>query len=347
MPGRRMTHESQAHTGPIGKVIDTILGRRYDILERIAREFDSGDSCPEIAYLGDSTVLRIADEDRDRRSTAEMLATDLSGRARVLELSHGAYHMGIYYHMVSTFRVTRKRPRVVVIPVNMRSFSPQWYLRPSWEFQAEIGLLHRYCSGKGLRLRYRRTEASNGYEQTRVEYPMTSLQTIGEFEKLRLSKPDSPAQQEERRRELFVYFFLHPISEGHPLLVKLTETVGLARALGLKIVFYMTPINTTAALKSVGREFEQHFSRNLQVVKDALTAEKCFLTANGQSEGNDCCDNPIVCMDLSQSLGSDCFFHDGSIDEHLNERGRRFVSKRIGTIVLRFLQGVDSGRQQG
>ncbi len=346
MPAMQTAKESEVRTGRMRRLVDTILGRRYEILERIAKEFDSGDLCPDIVYLGDSTVLRIADEDRDRRSTAEMLAADLSGKARVLELSHGAYHMGIYYHMVSTFRITRKRPRLVVIPINMRSFSPQWYLRPSWEFKAEIRLLNKYYSGNGLRIRYRKAETKGGYEQIPVEYPMTGLRTIGEFEKLRLSKPDSSTQQEERRRELFVYFFLWPISEGHPLLVKLRETVELARMLRLKVVFYITPINMGAALRSVGREFEHYFSRNLQVVKDALTAEKCLFVTNGSPEGNDPCDNSIACMDLSQSLGSECFFHTGSIDEHLNEKGRRFVSKGIETVVLRLLGGVDSAGQR-
>lgn len=339
MSGRRETGDTRTLTGRMARLVDAVLGRKYDILESIAREFDCGDSCPQIAYFGDSTVLRVADEDRDRRSTAEMLATGLAGRARVLELSHGAYHMGVYYHMMSAFRITRMRPRLLVIPINMRSFSPQWYLRPSWEFKAEIGLLRRYYSGKGLRTRYKKTDGNTGYEEIRVEYPLSNLRTIGEFEKLRLSKPDSPPQQEQRRRELFVYFFLCPLSSGHPLLVKLREVVELARVLRIGVLFYMTPINVEAARDSVGSEFDDYFSRNLRVVEDALAREKCVFVRTGCTEAGDLGDRSIVCMDLARALASDCFFHAGSIDEHLNEKGRKFISKELGTVVPRLLEG--------
>ncbi|MEN6576473.1 MAG: hypothetical protein ABFD90_09025 [Phycisphaerales bacterium] len=346
MPGRREATDSKTLTGRMTRLADAVLGRKYDILESIAREFDRGDSCPEIVYFGDSTILRISDEDRDRRSTADMLAADLSGKARVLELSHGAYHMGIYYHMVNTFRITRTRPRLLVIPINMRSFSPQWYLRPSWEFKAEIGLLRRYYSRKGLRTRYRKADVATGYEETRVECPLTNLRTIGEFETLRLSSPPASPQREQRRKELFAYFFLCPISDGHPLLVKLREMVKLARMLRIVVLFYMTPINVEAASDSVGPEFDHYFSRNLQVVRAALAEEGCVFVKDGCSEGNDRGDRSVACMDFSRALASDCFFHPGSIDEHLNEKGRKFISKEIGAVVPMLLGETDAAAQQ-
>jgi len=331
----------QALAGRMKRLTDAVLGRKYEILETIAREFDRGDSCPEIVYLGDSTILRVAHEDQDKRSTAQMLAADLSGKARVLELSHGAYHMGIFYHMMSTFRITRRQPRLMVIPINMRSFSPQWYLRPGWDFRAEIRLLNRYYRGQGLRTRYRRAPKDAGYEEIRVEYPLTNLRTIGEFEKLRLNKPDPSTPQEQRRRDLFIYFFLHPVSDGHPLLVKLRETVRLARTLHIGVLFYLTPINVQAALSSVGREFDDYFSRNLAVVKNLLAEEKCIWIENGRWEGDDRRDDSVACIDLSRALTGDCFFHTASIDEHLNEKGRRYISKEVGAVASRLLAPAD------
>ena len=328
----------QVLTGRIEKLMNSVLGRKYDILERIEEDFDSGSSGSDVVFLGDSTVLRVSNEDRDRRSTAEMLAAALPAETRVLELSHGAYHIGVYYHIISTFRVTRKRPRLIVIPINMRCFSPQWYLRPSWEFRAEIRLLRRYYSGKGRRLRYRKAEVDGGYEKTEVQYPLTNLRTIGEFEALRVNKPDSSTQQERRRRELFIYFFLHPLSPGHPFLVKLRETVELARSLRIGVLFYLTPINVEAALRSVGGEFERLFSMNVKVVKDALAEQKCVFVNDAAGAENDLAGRSVACLDYSQSLGSDCFFHAASVAEHLNEKGRRFLSDGIRPVALKLLE---------
>jgi len=345
--GRQRAKGFPVLTNRVKRFMNSIVGGKYDILARIVRDFDRAHSCSDVVFLGDSTVLGVSNEDQDRRSTAEMLAADLSGKARVLELSHGAYHMAIYYHMVNTFRVTRQQPRLVIIPINMRSFSPQWYLRPAWEFMPEIRLLRRYYSGKGLRLRYRKAKVEEGYEKTCVQYPMTRLRTIGEFEELRLNHPDSSTQQERRRRELFIYFFLYPISESHPLLVKLREMVELAQMLRIRILFYVTPINMEAAIRSVGQEFERYFSMNAKVVMDTLTKEKCVFVKDTYREGNDLGDNWTACMDYSRALGSDCFFHSRSIDEHLNEKGRRCISKGIRTVALKLFESVGSAVEQG
>ncbi len=334
-------------TKRVKRLMNSILGRQYGVLAKIVEDFDRGHPCSDVVFLGDSTVLRVANEDQDRRSTAEMLAGDLSGAARVLELSHGAYHMAIYYHMVNTFRVTRQQPRLIIVPINMRSFSPQWYLRPGWEFAPEIRLLRRYYSGQGLRLRYKkaRTAKLEGeYRKTRVEYPMTSLRTVGEFEELRLNHPDSPTQQERRRRELFIYFFLHPISESHPLLVKLREMVELAQMLSIRMLFYISSINVEAAMRSVGQEFERYFAMNVKVVKDALAKQNCVFVKD--TDGNDLCDRLTAYTDYSRALGSDCFFHTESIDEHLNQKGRRFISEGIRDITFKLFEPVGSAVEQ-
>jgi len=348
MAGRQTAKGFPVFTNRVKRLMNSILGRQYGMLARIVGDFDRGHPCSDVVFLGDSTVLRVANEDQDRRSTAEMLAGDLSGAARVLELSHGAYHMAIYYHMVNTLRVTRQQPRLIIVPINMRSFSPQWYLRPSWQFAPEIRLLRKYYSGQGLRLRYKkaRTGKLEGeYRKTRVVYPMSSVRTVGPFEELRLNNPDSATEQEKRRKELFIYFFLHPISESHPLLMKLREMVELAQMLRIRMLFYITPINVEAAIRSVGQEFERYFSMNVKIVEDAFAEQKCVFVKD--TEGNDLCDSLTAYTDYSRALGSDCFFHTESIDEHLNQKGRRFISKGIRNVVLKLFEPVDSAVECG
>jgi len=213
----------------IKKLGDRVWGKKYEIFREILDEFDGVDSCPDVVYLGDSTVFSISDKDEDRRSTSDMLAADLFGKARVLGLTHGAYHMEIYYHILNVFGRTRKRPRLVIVPINMRSFSPQWYMRPSWRFETEIELLNDYSSGIGRSIYYRKRECENGYEKINVTFPMCDLQTIGEFERVRLSKPESMTQQEIRRKVLFIYFYLYSIAEKHPRLLRLIEMLNLTR----------------------------------------------------------------------------------------------------------------------
>jgi len=316
---------------------DRIFGRKYGILEKIVEEFDKRDVCPDVLYLGDSTVLRVSNEDEDKRSTADMLAADLKGKARVLEISHGAYHMEVFYHLLSTLKVTCHRPRLIILPINMRSFSPQWYLRPNWQFRPEIELLISYYSGHGLRKYYRKYKYQDGYEKIPVEFPLSDIRTIGEFEELRLNKNNPSILQEMRRKELFIYFYLYPISKEHPRLINLMETVHLARSLDSKTMFYIAPINIAAAIRYVGREFVHYFSENLKAVKEIFVKEKIRVLTDEDIKRDGPLNDSVVCLDYSQVLGSDCFFHTESIDDHLNQKGRGFISRGAGTVALKLL----------
>jgi hypothetical protein len=267
-----------------------------------------------------------------------MLATDLKGKARVLELSHRAYNMDMYYHLLRTLEKTRHRPRFIVFPINMRSFSPQWYLRPNWQFRAEIELLVHYYSGHGLRRHYRKQKYQDGYEEIRVEFPLSEIRTIREFEVLRLNKHHPDVSPEERRRELFIYFYLYPIVEEHPLLTRLKEILQLSRTIDSQMILYITPINIEAALRNVGREFEHYFSKNLKRVKDVFCRERGRLLSNEEINNGDVLNDSAICLDYSKELGSDCFFHTESIDDHLNQKGRRFIARGIRDVVLKLLE---------
>ena len=258
-----MKIESSYFTKTIQHLRRKIFGRSYDMLDKLVEAFDQQSVCPDILYLGDSTVLRVSNDDEDKRSTSDMLNEYFKGTSRVLGLSHGAYHLDIFYHLLSTLKRMSHRPHFIILPINMRSFSPQWYLRPNWQFGAEIELLVRYYSGHIHTRHYRKhkyRKYQDAYKKTPVHYPLSEIRTIGEFEDIRLSNYSSKVQQERRKRELFIYFYLYPISEGHPLLIKLREIMSLVKVLNCKIISYITPVNIIAARQNVGQEFDRYFS---------------------------------------------------------------------------------------
>lgn len=317
---------------------DRIFGRKYRILDKIVNELDRSDTCPDILYLGDSTVLRVANEDADKRTIGEMLAGDIKGKAHVLEISHGAYHMEIFFHILNTLNVTRHRPKLIILPINIRSFSPQWHMQPKWQFKEEISLLIRYYSGCGLKKYYRRLKNQNDHESIPVQFPLSDMRTIGEFEKLRLNKNNPNVSQDNRRKELFIYFYLFQIPNNHPRLLKIKDIINLTGNLQSKILFYITPINIQAAIRNVGEEFSHYFSNNIDTVKNFIIKQNgCFLNDKETANHNFKSDS-AVCVDYSRSLGSDYFFHSESIDEHLKQKGREFISKSNMETALRMLR---------
>ena len=84
----------------------------------------------DIVYLGDSTLSYPVDQVTTGQILQEMLPDFTVG-----EISHPAYNLDLYLHYVQYMTRSVHRPRVVIIPINMRSFSPEWDMRPGYQFE--------------------------------------------------------------------------------------------------------------------------------------------------------------------------------------------------------------------
>ncbi|MCB0081790.1 MAG: hypothetical protein KDE47_12705, partial [Caldilineaceae bacterium] len=94
----------------------------------------------DILYFGDSTVWY----PRGVQTTPQMLQEYLPEHT-VGEVSHAAYNLDLYLHYVQALvRYTAShdyRPALVIIPLNMHSFSPEWDQRPEYQFTEEKRIL--------------------------------------------------------------------------------------------------------------------------------------------------------------------------------------------------------------
>ena len=77
----------------------------------------------DIVFLCDSTNFVCSPNDTDRRSISQMLQDKLPQR-RLLTIDHGAYQMDIYKSICDYLAAHDNRPELIIVPVNMRSFSP-------------------------------------------------------------------------------------------------------------------------------------------------------------------------------------------------------------------------------
>jgi hypothetical protein len=162
------------------------IPKPYPELTKLLMSYDSRWKAPEILFLGDSVLGRIAREDTDRRTLDQMVEDFLTSRKRLLCISHPAYNLRIYYHLLQIFKCTRQKPKQVILPINMRSFSPQWDLNPAWQFNEEIDALKKYVQTSGRRTPIFKKKSgplifSEADKMMGVEYPFTSLNCIGQF----------------------------------------------------------------------------------------------------------------------------------------------------------------------
>ncbi|MBE0669800.1 MAG: SGNH/GDSL hydrolase family protein [Anaerolineales bacterium] len=296
----------------------------YVELQRLVQWYGSEMPTPKILLLGDSVAERVSKSDTDKRNLGRFIEKEFEGKYKLACLSHSAYHTKIYYSLLEVLKITPQKPDLVIFPINMRSFSPQWDFEPSWQFEQEISLIGDYVLSlsKTIPILDKPVITSELYEvfdATEVCYPLTNFNRIGQFRLLINGKPQTQEQFFYRKEQIFIFHYLHSLSSQHPKLHSLLETIRLMQELKINLLIYITPINYQAGERYVGNEFVKLLKKNTQVIQDAIFP---FLG------------NTINFSDFSISLSSDKFFNIDEATEHLNQRGRAELAALISHTVF-------------
>ncbi len=83
----------------------------------------------DVLFFGDSTAKAIEKKDSDRRGIAEMLSADIAPLS-IQGIIHPAYQAEVYLEFIKRLKDFATPPKIIVITVNMRSFSPSWDMNP-------------------------------------------------------------------------------------------------------------------------------------------------------------------------------------------------------------------------
>lgn len=303
-----------------------------DLLE-LVRWYDKERS-PEVLFLGDSVVERISWGDSNRLSLGQMLEREL-GQSRLGTISRSGYNPIVFYHLILALGRLKRKPRVLVLPVNMRCFSPQWDLNPLWQFTREIEVLKRFTRGRASDLGLGADPEEDPvlferFDAAEVDYPGTPYRRIGEFRSRILQKPVTVEETAFRLRQIFIFHYLYPLDYGHRKLVFLRQAAKEIVAMGIQPFFYFTPINYQAGSRHVGELFLDRFQKNKAVVTAAVDL------ASG-----------LFRKDYSLSLGSEFFFTDDNATEHLNDAGRETLCRWIAAETQNLLRSNPEKIQEG
>ena len=292
---------------------------RYPKLVELLRAFDHAGPPPQVLYLGDSVVERVAREDTDRHSLASMVIDRFGPQTAAVSVSHMGYHTGVYHGLLRVLQTTRHRPELVILPLNLRSFGPRWFLDPVWQFHHEIRALQRYLAHpfRGIpRLRETIVTAADmeAFEAIDVEFPETDFRCIGQFHEVMRSTPQDEAEVDFRRRQIFILHYMHALRAEHPRLRSLEEALGLLSHLGCSVLCYVTPVNHDAGLQYVGPAFQDALRRNVLEIRRIVERQ-------GRPD--------LRFEDFSEFLDPTEFFSTHDAAEHLNERGRSHLAAAI------------------
>lgn len=295
------------------------IPKPYPALAQLAADYDSRWTAgSDILYLGDSVVERISWHDMDKRTLDRMVADGLSGEKKLLCIAQAAYHFRLYFHLLEVLRSMRNKPGLVILPVNMRCFSPQWDLNPAWQFEEEIQALGAYPQTKRIPAIRGNADALTYSETERnlaLDLPFTELKCLGQFLDIIKNIPTDLQGKFYRRKQIYILHYLNMLQHNHRRLEYLGKTLDLLSELNIRALLYITPINYEGGTRHVGQGFMDIVRANAKVVQDYIYPwlgkdRVCFLN-------------------LQEYLISDHFFHADELTEHLNQTGRMMVAQAL------------------
>ncbi len=287
--------------------------------------FDKSKQPPAVLFFGDSVAERTSRDDQDIRTLSEFVKANLEDKFEVASISYSAFNIKIFYYFIKALEKMKNRPQTVILPINMRSFSPQWDLEPSWQFSHEIDCINSFITDQeqttfNIERESISTEEYNAFDSLSVKYPLSPLDKIGQFRLLINAKPATDEQRKFRLSQIFIFHYNYPLSIDHPKISFLEKALELLNRMNISVFTYITPINIESGIKYVGNEFSESIDSNIKVVKTVIKKH--------QAKGN------ISFIDCSKILTPDHFFHEDTLTEHLNEAGRKKLAALITSPVL-------------
>jgi hypothetical protein len=327
--------------------------RRYKDLAILLDAYNSPSCSREVLYLGDSVLLRTSHTDTDSSPLWQMVSDRLAPAYETCCICARAYNPQIYHHMLNVLSVTLHRPRLVIVSVNLRCFSPQWDFNPEWQFSRELQILESFIARRqesvpgavtGPTNRVTTTghtgslqEANEAFRQIPVQYVGTPFNRVGDFLEVIESTPKSEIDKLQRSRTIFTFHYAYKLTAENRKLCYLKSLIGLTRALGMSLIIYFTPINYIAGEKLLGRSFSEILSSNLATLKAEVEDAGTVTEKGGHRSTWD-----MTVVDLSCTLSPEHFFHENDPTEHLNENGRRSLADILSEVAGRRLRQLPS-----
>jgi hypothetical protein len=282
----------------------------------------------DVIVFGSSVNQSCADGDTDRRSISQMIDSFLDD-IDVAGISHAAYHLDVYAEYISYIAQTGKKP-IVIIPINLRSFSPEWDLRPNYQFIRERSLLNPFASIRfngvpflGFSM-YPWTGSSelksismDEYYETPVFHSTRCVGKVADYDFTSGSVSDGNYDGDSEMLKGFVYHYMQPLHQNHRKLISLSRICGIGNDHGLTVVTYITPIDYQSAEKMGIEGFSGFQRQNIEIIQSVMMR------------------HGSAAIDLSMALDSSHFDYEYRPCEHLNMMGREAVARELAAAISR------------
>ena len=224
----------------------------------------------DILYFGDSITFFSAPGDKIPNSMQGILGRLL--HTKIFAIANAAFDMVVYYDICKHLFNEGYRPKIVIVPINIRSFGLEWDKNPSWQFMRKRKI---WMLQDSLILHFFKPLSVFKYDQP----PLTKMayENLGVFDGDRLVGRvrdfevfSTTSINDEMRKKLIIFRYFYPLSSDHPKIKVLQELADLLKSQGIKGIFYITPVDYQTGEYYMGNKFSEQIKEKVQIIKEAL-----------------------------------------------------------------------------
>lgn len=276
----------------------------------------------DVIYFGDSTLYRDDPEATEGRTLPEWVELGLEGTS-LGTIAHDAYDPELYHSFVRFIADRQRRPKVVIIPIHLRSFSIERDRRPEYQFVREHYFLRHdslvarafFKPFAALRVVNLTPISKDAHLRMEVYDDGKLLGVVGDL----LPQPEEALQGEVLEDFIRLCYF-YRLTPEHRQLVALRELLEICVASDMTPVVYITPINLDLGDDLLGAEFATRIEENSAVIEALL----------GEFD--------MRLLDYSGEFTRQDFVSGSFPDSYLNQRGKRRLSERLIDVLADALE---------
>lgn len=211
------------------------------------------------------------------------------------------------------------KPKVIIVPISMRTFSIEWETNPGKQFEEEklhfrfaktpIEPFMPFLIGFKVFKLYPRSYES--FYTTPFIYKGKDLGIVNDYfgDRYKVYSDDN------MRRKILLYYAYQLSSNDYVLdsIKRIADECSFS-----KVVFYITPLSFETGEKYLGKDFTTQTNENISVVINALQKKHALF------------------IDMSHDLSEKDFFWDDELymNEHVRESGRQKIAHKLADFVL-------------
>ncbi|MFH1894656.1 MAG: hypothetical protein ABH813_02040 [Patescibacteria group bacterium] len=270
----------------------------------------------DIIYLGDSAVSHYSPKDLNKRAIPQMLQEILPEHS-IVSVDNAAWKADIFLEVCKYIIKQKYYPKIIIIPINMRSFSPSWDKRPGYQFEEKKAILKNKLSFMFFKTIEVFDKSDKFNEITQDEFDNTEVfngeEAAGKVKDF--ESHEFRHYSEENMKNTILYYYMFSLKKENRLMQFLLETAKILRENNIKPVFYITPIDYETGSRYFPGEFSERLKSNTETIKSVFS------------------ENHFEVLDFSKDLETDFFAWEKYPNEHLNEKGRKYVAEKIAEII--------------